>query len=137
MSPPDDLASISRADLEALVVRLFGELTELRRIVAEQRDEIARLKSQKGRPDITASGMDKGTTPKPPGSGKRRGRGRFAPRVSVDDRVVKAVRPHAMHDYRQPGVRPWWWTDSSGCFDRLPGVLILELHRAEIAQCRM
>jgi len=35
------------------------------------------------------------------------------------------------------GVRPWRWTDSSRCFDRLPGVVILELHGAEIAQCGM
>ncbi len=26
------------------------------------------------------------------------------------------------------------WTVSSGCFDRLPGVLILELRRAQIAE---
>ena len=32
------------------------------------------------------------------------------------------------------GVRPCGWTKSSGSFDRLLGVLILELHRAEIAQ---
>ena len=35
------------------------------------------------------------------------------------------------------GVRPWRWTDSGRCFDRLLGVLNLELHRAEIAQCRV
>jgi hypothetical protein len=32
------------------------------------------------------------------------------------------------------GVRPWEWTESSRCFDRLPSVLILELHRAEVSQ---
>jgi hypothetical protein len=35
------------------------------------------------------------------------------------------------------GVRPWRWTVSSGCFDRLLGVLILELHGAEIAEGRV
>ena len=34
-------------------------------------------------------------------------------------------------------MRPCGWTESSGCFDRLPGVLILELHRAEIAERAM
>ena len=31
------------------------------------------------------------------------------------------------------GVRPCGWTKSSWRFDRLPGVLILELRRAEVA----
>jgi hypothetical protein len=34
-------------------------------------------------------------------------------------------------------VRPGGWTESSCRFDRPPGVLILELHRAEISQRRM
>jgi hypothetical protein len=33
------------------------------------------------------------------------------------------------------GVRPWRWTESSYRFDPLLGVLILELHGAEIAGC--
>jgi hypothetical protein len=32
------------------------------------------------------------------------------------------------------GVRPWGWTESNCCFDPLPGVLILELRGAEIAE---
>ncbi len=40
------------------------------------------------------------------------------------------------HDTKR-GVRPWGWTGSSCCFDRLPGVVIFELRGAEIAQCGM
>ena len=32
------------------------------------------------------------------------------------------------------GVRPWGWTGSGGGFDRLPGVVILELNRAWLAE---
>src|SRR4051812_19047998 len=61
-------------------------------MVAEQREEIARLKGLKGRPAIKPSGMDQATEPVKLGEkAKRRFRGKVTPRVIIDEQVIKAA----------------------------------------------
>ena len=92
--PPSGLSALSRPELEALLVELFGELAALKQIVAEQREEIARLKGLKGRPNIKPSGMEKATAPAQPAKEeRRRGRGKVTPRVGVEEKVIKAEIP--------------------------------------------
>ena len=75
-------------------MELVGELAELKRIVAAQRDEIARLKGLKGRPSIKPSGMENATEPRPDGKrAKRRGRGKVTPRVAPETKVLRVAVP--------------------------------------------
>jgi hypothetical protein len=92
--PPPSLSGLSRAELEALLVELLGKVAALEHTVSGQREEIARLKGLKGRPNIKPSGMDKGTEPpRPAKKEKRRGRGQVTPRVNIEDQVIKAEVP--------------------------------------------
>jgi hypothetical protein len=93
MPAPADPTGLSRAELEARFVELLGEVAELKRIVAAQRDEIARLKGLKGRPSIKPSGMENATRPKPGKAAKRRRRGKVTARVTVETQVLRMAAP--------------------------------------------
>jgi hypothetical protein len=106
MSPPADLDCLSPGDLKSLVLRLLEEVSELRRTVAAQRDEIARLKSGPGRPNIKPSGMDKGTDPKPApaAGGTPRPKGGKTSKLSIhEERTVTVATPQ--HGARFKGYR--------------------------------
>ncbi len=62
----------------------------MKQTVAELREEIARLKGLKGRPNIKPSGMETGATPpKAQQQGKQPGRGKVTPRVKVEEEVIR------------------------------------------------
>ena len=94
MPPPSSLSSLNRSELEALLLKLSGELAALKQVVEQQREEIARLKGLKGRPRIPPSGMDKASEAETPDRGsKRRHRGRIVPRVKIEDEVLTVPVP--------------------------------------------
>src|ERR1700674_2600768 len=93
-SPPADLDRLSKAELKRLVVKQCEQLTELHRVVAALRDEIARLKGGPPRPNIKASGMEQATDPKPPPGSERPTRGDTRSKLSIDEeRIVKLASP--------------------------------------------
>lgn len=94
MKPPAALDVLTPVQLKELVVVLFAKVADLERMNVELREEIARLKGLKGRPDIKPSGMEKATEPvNPVQREKRRGRGKIRPCVVVEDRIIKATAP--------------------------------------------
>jgi hypothetical protein len=95
VSPPDNFDELSSSQLREFVLKLFSKLTELEKVVADQRTEIARLKGLKGPPDIKPSGMDKGTEPakRDPKLERPAGRGKIRPRVGVEDQILSAAVP--------------------------------------------
>ena len=98
MPIPSDIDALSAADLKALVLELLERVSALNRVVAEQREEIARLKGLKGRPDIKPgpppSGMEKASRAVDAPKAVRRGGGpKTQCRVIHEERVVKAAPP--------------------------------------------
>jgi hypothetical protein len=104
--PPPSLSDLSRPELEALLIELFGKVADLEKVIAGLREEIARLKGLKGRPNIKPSGMDKATEPvKPAKKEKRRFRGKVTPRVCIEDQVVKVAVPEGSRFKSRPQQR--------------------------------
>jgi hypothetical protein len=94
VTAPADLDDLSPTELKQLVLKLLAENAEQKRQIAELREEIARLKGLKGRPQIKPSGMEAGTNSKPTDKpAGRRARSKMRPRVSVEDTIVKAEVP--------------------------------------------
>ena len=93
MVPATDPDTLSAAELKALVLELLGKVADLERVVARQREEIARLKGQKGRPAIKPSGMEGASKGRPRDPRGRRSRGKVVPRVGVEERVLHATVP--------------------------------------------
>ncbi len=93
MSPPIDLSGLPRPELEALLGKLLGEVVELKQLVAKQREEIARLKGVSPRPQLKPGGMEGTSARASPRPDKRPGRGKSAPRVSVEEHVLRIAAP--------------------------------------------
>lgn len=96
MAPPVDLDGLSPAELKALVAGLLEKIAALEHKLREQREEIARLKGLKGRPEIKPSkpsGMEQASSLKPSKGKRRRGRGKQARLAPVEDRLVRAEVP--------------------------------------------
>ena len=98
MALPSTIDALSPAELKALVADLLEQVSALSRIVAEQRDEIARLKGLNGKPDIkpnaSPSGMEKASRPASGVKPERRGGGPKTSRRTVhEERVIRAAVP--------------------------------------------
>src|SRR5512134_4192623 len=90
--PPPDVDALSPSMLKSLTLGLLEENARLASENAALREEIARLKGLKGKPDInppsTPSGMEKATEQR--SRREKRRRGPKMPLVLVEERVVAA-----------------------------------------------
>ncbi len=156
MAMPPDIDALSSTELKSLVLKLLDEMAELRRTVAWQRDEIARLKGGPRRPNIKPSGMDAATEPKAPtNGGKKRRRGSTKNKLVVhEERLLRAeppigsrfkgyagfvvqdltIHPHVTHFRRECWQSPDGRTVMAPLPDGIDGHFGPELRRFVLAQ---
>ena len=72
-------------------MQLLSEVADQKRVIAELREENARLKGLKGRPRIKPSGME--GEPAEAAGQAWRWAGKIVPRVSVEDQIIRAEVP--------------------------------------------
>jgi hypothetical protein len=92
---PRNIDAVSFKDLKRLVLGVMEENAQLRVEVGLLKEEIARLKGLKGKPDIkppsTPSGMEKGTDAANNKGVDKKRRGSKAFRVVPEDRIIKSA----------------------------------------------
>lgn len=91
VKPPPDVDALAPEELKPLTLGLLEDVARLTAENSALRDEIARLKGLKGKPDIKPSrpsGMDKEATKAPPERREKKRRGPKKPPAPVDERVI-------------------------------------------------
>ena len=89
---PRTVDGLGLEELKSLLVQALEEIARLKKENAELRDEIARLKGLKGRPQIKPSGMEKASEPAAKGQRKIGRRGAKRVKVTIDEtRDIKAA----------------------------------------------
>jgi len=88
---PRTVDGLGLEELKSLLVQALEEIARLKAENTELRDEIARLKGLKGRPQIKPSGMEKATQPEAKGHRKIGRRGAKRAKLTITEtKVVKA-----------------------------------------------
>lgn len=92
-----DIDGLGLADLKLLLLQVLEENAQLKNSIAALRDENARLKGLKGKPDIKPSGMESKAKPRSEktGGGKRTGRrGAKNDKLCIDETII--LKPDAV-----------------------------------------
>ena len=90
-----DISVLGLEELKALLLEVLEDNARLKAENAALREEIARLKGLKGRPELKPSGMEKATEPSGATGGKRKER-RGAKRGAIDE--TRILKPDSLPD---------------------------------------
>ena len=86
-----DVDGLGLAELKPLLLQAYEKIASQDAEIVALREEIARLKGLKGRPQIKPSGMEKSTEVQPKGKRKLGRRGAKRPKLTIDEtKIIKA-----------------------------------------------